>query len=94
MDHLPYISHELARTKYEDPNNCKTDPGIELGCAENWKALELLVSFSWLNTNEPIGVFRLFSHFVQKAPSAVITELSSPKSFIRRELNHNSCITQ
>lgn len=35
--HLPYVSQAVARTRYEEPTNCFTDVGTELGCAQNWK---------------------------------------------------------
>lgn len=83
-DHLPYISHAVARRRYEEPNNCNTDPGIEFGCAQKWKALELAPdAFSRDKTNEPIGFCKFLSHAVLKTPSVIIIELSVPNSLIK-----------
>jgi hypothetical protein len=74
----------VARCKYEEPINCTTDPGIELGCTQNWKALLLLPGpFSWDKTAEPKGFCKFLSQAVLKAPSVVIVELSKPNSLIK-----------
>lgn len=74
----------MARSKYEEPINCNTDPGIELGCTQNWKAFSLLPDpFSWDKIAEPNGFCKFLSQAVLKAPSVVIVELSKPNSLIR-----------
>lgn len=74
----------MARSKYEEPTNCITDPGIELGCAQNWKALEEPPeTFSWDSIRAPIGFCKFLSHAVLNAPSAVVVSLSETNSVIR-----------
>ncbi len=74
----------MARSKYEEPTNCNTDLGIELGCAQNWKALVLLPDPpSWDKTIEPNGFCKFLSQAVLKAPSVVIVELSDANSLIK-----------
>jgi hypothetical protein len=82
--HLPYISQAVERIMYEEPNNCKTDLGIELSCVKNRCASQLFrCAFSWGNNGESIDFGRLLSHVVLKAPSVVIVELSEPNSLIK-----------
>lgn len=79
QDHLPYISKAVARSKYEEPNNCKTDPGIEAGCAKNGNSLELFPDpLSLNNTCEPVDFCKFLSHAVLKNPSVIFVELSVP----------------
>lgn len=72
----------MARSKYEEPTNCNTDAGTELGCAQNWKALLLPDPLSCDKTCESIGFCKFLSHAVLKAPSVVIEEVSDPNSLI------------
>lgn len=91
-DHLPYISKAVARSKYEEPNSCKTDPGIEVGCAKNGNSLGLLPdSLSLDNTCEPVGFCKFLSHAVLKDPSVIFVALSVPYWQIKWLLDLSSC---
>lgn len=90
--YLPYISHAVARSKYEAPTSCDTDPGIELGWEKKLEASDLFPgSVSSKITDEPLCLCKFLSQVVLNEPSVIIMELSTSKSLIKLELNLSSC---